>query len=86
MLRIFCDYGAEWPLWEAGMQVPEDYGLSAALSARLSEWNQQFQEHMHWERGWNTGFDDKRWTLTGQRLAREVQREVGAGICVSYGP
>ncbi|MFR0637526.1 hypothetical protein ACPROK_06120 [Glutamicibacter soli] len=84
LLRIFCDYGAEWPLWECGMQVPEDYGLSDTLCARLSQWNTQFQEHMHWDHGWRMGFDVRRWTQTGHRLAKDVQREVGPSITVRY--
>ncbi|RKS18071.1 hypothetical protein DFO58_2428 [Arthrobacter sp. AG1021] len=86
VLRIFCDYGAEWPLWECGMQIPEDYGLSDALCVRLSQWNGQFQQHMHWDRGWSTGFDERRWIQDGRQLARDVQREVGTAIHVDYGP
>ena len=84
VLRIFCDYGAEWPLWEEGLQVPEDYGLSETLSSRLTAWNDEFQQHMHWDRGWPQGFDEKTWNATGKRLARDVQREVGEEILVLY--
>lgn len=85
VLRIFCDYGAEWPLWEAGLQTPDDYGLSEKLSSKLAAWNDDFQKHMHWDRGWSQGFDEKAWSSTGGQLARDVQREVGDAIFVHYG-
>lgn len=85
VLRIFCDYSAEWPLWEAGLQAAEDYGLSAELSGKLSAWNEDFQEHMHWEHGWSAGFDENKWNERGRQLALEVQREVGEEILVVYG-
>ena len=84
LLRIFCDYGAEWPLWEHGMQVPEDYALSDALSARVSQWNDQFQENMHWDRGWSMGFDEQQWMQAGLRLTKDVQRELSSPISVRY--
>ena len=83
-LRIFCDYGAEWPLWEIGMICPEDYGISQPLAARLAKWNEQFQENLHWEKGWQNGFDDAGWNRRGQELARDVQREVGGEVNVVY--
>lgn len=84
-MRIFCDYGAEWPLWEMGLQSPEDYGLSEELSSKLSAWNDQFQEHLHWEHGWSEGFDENKWVASGRQLASEVQEEVGERILVVYG-
>lgn len=86
LLRIFCDYGAEWPLWENGMQAPEDYGLSDALSDKLAAWNHQFQDNMHWELGWRAGFDTEAWERTGRRLARDTQRETRDMIRIRYGP
>ncbi|MDQ0093554.1 hypothetical protein J2T21_001421 [Paeniglutamicibacter psychrophenolicus] len=85
VLRIFCDYDAEWPLWETGLQCPEDYGLSEELSSRLASWNEDFQQHMHWERGWAEGFDVHEWNDSGRQIAQEVQREVGEGVLVVYG-
>ncbi|MDR7357187.1 hypothetical protein [Paeniglutamicibacter sulfureus] len=85
VLRIFCDYDAEWPLWEFGLQSAEDYGLSEELSSKLSAWNEDFQVHMHWERGWSEGFGENKWNETGRQLALEVQREVGEEILVVYG-
>lgn len=85
VLRIFCDYGAPWPLWEEGLQTPQDYGLPEQLSSRLAAWNDDSQTHMHWDRGWLPGVDEKVWSLTGKQLAREVQLEVGDAILVHYG-
>lgn len=84
VLKIFCDYGAEWPLWEHGLQYPSDYGLSESLSNRLAKWNDEFQQHMHWDRGWAPGFDEDAWTETGKKLAHDVQQEVGDRIVVHY--
>lgn len=42
VLRVFFDFGHEWPLWESGTEKytmePSDYGFSDELTELLRRW------------------------------------------------
>ncbi|WP_346619112.1 hypothetical protein [Blastococcus montanus] len=71
------DYGAGSPLWtDGGNTDPAELGVSAALAARLDEWNELFQEHFHWDGGWRDAGARARFAAEGPRLLRDLQREL----------
>jgi hypothetical protein len=78
VIRIFCDSGAEWPLWEHGLMFPEDYGLSAEVTSRLRDWNDYFQEHDSGGKWLVSRESDSAWLERGRCLGLDVEAEVGA--------
>ncbi|MDP5182645.1 hypothetical protein QOZ88_08330 [Blastococcus sp. BMG 814] len=75
-VRLMTDYGAAWPLWTVGPTHPATLGLSEALTARLTTWNQLFQEHFHWDDGWRDPDARARFAAEGPRLLRDLRREL----------
>ena len=82
VIRMFPDYGHEWPLWEDAhdeyVMEPSDYNLSADLTLRLRAWYDE------WERGfdpftnpprWKPG-RGRKWSEHGSELARALREEV----------
>ena len=82
LARLFCDYGAEWPLWLDGMRNPEDLVLGDGLVADLNAWQDHFDAHFHWQRGWDNDADKDRHADDGRRLARALDVEIGRDYLV----
>ncbi|KQQ05927.1 MULTISPECIES: hypothetical protein [unclassified Rathayibacter] len=72
VIRLFCDHGAEWPLWESFTaeynRTPDELGLSEPLGDRLHAW---VSEH----RDASGGGDH---VAEGWRLHALLQDEVGS--------
>ena len=86
-LRLAADFDAS-PLWTRGGNIPiEELPLSPRLTAELHKWAEEFDATTPrgpWmKRG---GYVPTDWTERGQRLAHEVQAEVGASFVVVYDP
>ncbi len=76
-VRLMSDYTG-WPLWdEEGGTGPEDWPmLSAELRRALQAWEDYWETHFHYERGWSKG--TRPWyAAEARRLAVQVQRELG---------
>jgi hypothetical protein len=77
VIRLFCDHGREWPLWEsfsAGYTLDAaDLGLSAGLSERLHAWNDEYLRNAL------DGDLGPQWITEGRRLHALLQGEL-AGI------
>jgi len=74
VIRLFCDHGRDWPLWESFTDKytmdPDDYGLSESLRTDLHAWNQTYQL---------ASLDDPpspAWIEEGWRLFRMLRAEV----------
>lgn len=86
-LRMSADYGAS-PLWTAGENIPIEYlSLSSRLTAELHRWAGDFDvttpKGSRMDRG---GYVPTDWVDRGQRLARQLQEEVGDVFLVTYNP
>ncbi|GAA1716754.1 hypothetical protein GCM10009809_11010 [Isoptericola hypogeus] len=58
-VMLMNDYGADWPVWmlfDPDVDAAVDAAVDDTLAARLRAWAQVFDEHYHYERGW----DDRR--------------------------
>lgn len=76
-VRLFSDYTG-WPLWdEEGGTGPEDWQmLSTELRQALQTWDDYWETHFHYERGWSKG--TKPWyAAEARRLADRLRRELG---------
>lgn len=75
MIRIMSDYGST-PLWAEGCIDTDSVGLSADLVTRLDAWQQLFDEHFHWERGWDTADAATQYTAEGHALLELVSAQL----------
>lgn len=86
LLRLFCDYMAEWPLWLdcEGMVDAERLGLSDDLARRVAFWNEHFQQGFHHEHGWDT-LEQERWDREeGVDLLHRLSRELDGRFQVQH--
>lgn len=85
-IRLFPDYGRDYPLWENSTSTwdvgytttPEDYGLSPRLAAALADWQAYWETHLDPYTGWDTTDNQEQWKHEGERIARDLQAEVHA--------
>ncbi|GAA4386059.1 hypothetical protein [Tsukamurella soli] len=74
-IRIMSDYGSS-PLWSFGNIGTDTVGLSADLVTRLDDWQQLFDEHFHWETGWDDADVCTRYDELGRALLPLVSAEL----------
>jgi hypothetical protein len=92
IIRLFPDEGRDWPLWEdhtdwrmTGYTMePADYGLSIELTAALREWNDLWESHFHYARGWDTTANEVDWKQRGELVAARLRDEVKEWADVEY--
>ena len=84
-LRLAADFAAS-PLWTLEGNIPiKDLPLSTRLNAELHRWAEDFDATT--PRGLRMkrrGYVPREWTERGQRLAGELQAEVGDAFVVVY--
>lgn len=93
-IRLFPDYGRDWPLWENSTpswdpgytMTPEMYGLSEALTADLSEWNTLWALNFDELDGWSSDVIRDRWRSGGEAIAARLRAEVVEFADVEYDP
>lgn len=91
VIRLFPDYGRDWPLWENSTPArptnytttPDDYHLSETLTAALADWNMFWQTHFS-EHGWDDAENEARWRRDGEAVAARLRQEVADFADVSY--
>jgi hypothetical protein len=85
VIRMFCDHGAEWPLWEDGMVTPQELGLTPALTWKLRAWADVYLEHMRPGQNWLVSKErDDAWFAEGRRLGEHLARELQGVAAVDY--
>ena len=83
VVRLENDYGCPWPLWnDVGPMEPGEIDLPAALSARLVAWAREFDEHFHWENGWDSRDLSEPHAREGRALRDELAAHLGPGYDV----
>jgi hypothetical protein len=79
VVTLAPDYGAELPLWGDGFgNIAWQYTkFSRGLLDRLAAWQQEFDAHCHWDRGWDSDEIRDRWASQAEDLAADVRTELG---------
>lgn len=86
-VRLFPDWGHPWPLWEsdAGPDMsPQDYGLSPGLTKRLRRWYDTWYRETEPGEPWRDRALHRRWREEGDRLAEDLQTELGDDFSVTW--
>lgn len=96
VIRMFCDYGRRYPLWESSTPTwdvgytttPETYGLSPELAEDLEGWQAFFESHGDPFEGWDSDANLQKWLRDGAWLADRLQAEVQsfADVRREFGP
>jgi hypothetical protein len=84
-LRLFSDYGAEWPLWsdEEGMVDPAAHGVPAELCADLRAWQDRFDADFDPDAGWRDASAEQNYARTATDLLRRLQLQLAPDVAVS---
>lgn len=79
VVTLAPDYGAELPLWGNGFgNIAWQYTkFSPGLLDRLAAWQQEFDAHHRWDRGWESDEIRDRWASQVEGLAADVRTELG---------
>ncbi|MFP7760219.1 hypothetical protein [Marisediminicola sp. LYQ134] len=84
-IEMFCDYDAEWPLWEIGMVTPQSLRLSPSLTRKLRVWTDYHLEHARPDQGWLVSNErDAEWSAEGERLSEHLAREMQGVASIKY--
>ncbi|MFE4950007.1 hypothetical protein ACFQ9V_07850 [Leifsonia sp. NPDC056665] len=94
VIRLFPDYGRDWPLWENSTPTwdvgytttPAMYSLSEDLTRDLAEWNALWDSNFDPFDGWKSDAAREQWRVTGRGIAARLQREVADFADVQYEP
>ena len=94
VIRLFPDYGRDWPLWENSTPTwdvgytttPETYGLSEGLTRDIAEWNGLWEQHFDAFNGWDSESARERWREEGESIAARLRSEVEVFADVQYEP
>lgn len=94
MIRLFPDYGRDWPLWENSTPTwdvgytttPTTYGLSEQLIHDMAAWNRFWEQHFDPFDGWDTDENREHWRQHGDAIAAQLRVEVAAFADVNYEP
>lgn len=96
VIRMFPDYGRDYPLWENSTSTwdvgyttnPETYGLSEQLAGELAAWQTFWEEHLDPYDGWDSNANMTQWLRDGDQLAARLQAEVAqfADVHSEYKP
>ena len=94
VIRLFPDYGRDWPLWESSTPTwdvgyttdPEMYGFSEQLRRDMARWNAFWEWHFDPFEGWDNPESRERWRRDGERIASCLRREVASFADVQYEP
>lgn len=84
IIRVFPDYGRDFPLWENSTATwdvgytttPDTYGLSTELSHDLAGWQAFWETHADPFNGWDTDASREKWLRDGDWLVTRLRREV----------
>jgi hypothetical protein len=77
------DYCVGWPLWDSGGAMdPSALDVSEELAARLTAWQEYFEERFHYDHGWRSAEDAAAYAAEGRALQRLLSREIGGGVDV----
>ena len=77
------DYGAGSPIWASeGVVSSSMLRVSEDLGARLYAWQDYFDQHFHYESGWQSPGDADVYAREGEELRRLLAAEIGSSYHV----
>lgn len=83
-VRLMNEYSVAWPLWNLdGFAEEGTLPVSPALAARLRAWAAFFEDHFHWETGWDGAGRGAPHAAEGRELRRLLVDELGPGYDVT---
>ncbi|GAB3560696.1 hypothetical protein GCM10027344_13780 [Spelaeicoccus albus] len=81
-IRIFPDWGHDWPLWEnftdKYAMEPTDYGLSDDLTELMARWYAFWENHCDPHDGWDSRESRTLSRIEGDRMVRMLIAEVNS--------
>lgn len=77
------DYTVGWPLWTDTLTRESEWDLSPELIRRLKAWAATYNEHFHYERGWDDSGRCEEYLAEGLELHRLLAAELGPGYEVT---
>lgn len=94
MIRLFPEYGLEWPLWENSTPTwdvgyattPDLYGLSEGLTRAMADWNLLWSSNFDHEDGWKNESAREQWREEGLIILERLRAEVADFADVKYEP
>ncbi len=94
IIRLFPEYGREWPLWESSTPTwdvgyttdPQMYGLSVELTEDMARWNAHWESHFDAFEGWDSDENREQWRGDGEQIAARLRYEVASFADVEYEP
>ncbi|GAA1733877.1 hypothetical protein GCM10009710_13220 [Aeromicrobium alkaliterrae] len=92
VVRVFPEYGRDWPLWErvdspAGyVTTPDTYGLSDDLTGAIAAWNDYWERHFAHDTGWDHPDHRDQWRRDGDRVVASLRTELWGIATVRYEP
>lgn len=94
VIRLFPDYGRDWPLWENSTPTwdvgyttrPDMYGLSEDLTRDLADWNALWATNFDPSDGWQDEAAREKWRQDGVEIAARLRSEVAGFADVKYEP
>lgn len=77
-VKLMNEYSIDWPLWLLGGPAQEgQLPISEPLARELKAWARSFNDHYHWESGWDDGERARAHAATAAPLLRALQAELG---------
>src|SRR5690606_5108708 len=94
VIRLFPDYGRDWPLgenstptWDVGYTTaPDMYGLSDDLTRDMAAWNALRETNFDPFEGWTSDKAREQWRKDGLDIVSRLRTEVADFADVKYEP
>jgi len=94
VIRLFPEYGRDWPLWENSTPAwdvgytttPDTYGLSDDLTRDMAELNASWDANFDPFEGWKSDMAREQWRKDGVDIAARLRVEVADFADVNYEP
>ena len=72
------DYGVGWPLWDSGGAMDQSaLALPDELAARITAWQEHFEQHFHDDHDWRSPDDAAAYAREGRALQRLLTARIG---------
>lgn len=83
-VRLMNEYSISWPLWTPeGPADRDEIPVSPVLAARLCRWAEHFEQHYHWETGWDDPSRSAPHATEAETLRGLLDAELGQGWTVT---
>ena len=92
MVRLYADFGRDWPLWEDELDgdevnictAPADYGLDGDLTEEIHQWYVYWQWHYDPDTLWDGDAGRADWLTRAKSIARRIRETLPPGSTVGH--